>query len=65
MVTNHAACAGKEMNAAFAVGQVADKPQGFKNHCLLNSVHATKETTIVTLNLESGNPFFCLVSMQN
>lgn len=53
------------MNAAFAVGPAAGKPQGFENHCLLNSVYATIETTIVTLNLENGNPFFCLVSMQN
>lgn len=58
--TDHVACAGKELNAAFAVNPVAGKPQWFKKHYLLNSTCATMETAIMTLNLESGNPFFCL-----
>lgn len=62
MVADPAARAGKEVNAAFAVSLVAGKPQRFKNHYLLDSVHATMETAIMTLNLENGNPFlFCLV----
>lgn len=57
VVTDYEACAGKEVNAAFAVSPAAGELQQSKTH-ILNSVHAAMETAIMTLNPENGNAFF-------
>lgn len=57
VVTDYEACAGKEVNAAFAVSPTAGKLQQSKTH-LLNSIHAPMEAAIMTSNPENGNAFF-------
>lgn len=57
MVTDCEACAGKEVNAAFAGSAAAGNLKQSKTH-LLNSVHAAMETAIMNLNPENGNAFF-------
>lgn len=57
VVTDDEACAGKEVNAAFAVSPAAGKLQQSKPY-LLNSVQAGMEAAFMTLNPENGSAFF-------